>query len=133
MYTRARLKGEDTITWGRYMMGTAFNIRPIIHMYRGNTDAVAKVRGPEEGRRRVLLHAEQCIRGRCLLTPAVSVCFAGPLDPIRSIPEYQSLERTARAHDVELMLAPMSLTVALNVGARAFGLSYLSEEPPPLA
>ena len=42
-----------------------------------------------------------------------------------------TLTRTAQAHDVELMLAPMSLTVALNVGAGAFGLSYLSEVPPP--
>ncbi|QYY32057.1 MULTISPECIES: DegV family protein [Cupriavidus] len=133
MYTRARLKGEDSITWSRYMMGSAFNIRPIIHMHRGRTGAVAKVRGSDEGRRRVLAHAEQCIRNGSLLTPAISVCFAGPLDAVRAMPAYQSLERTARACGVELMLAPMSLTVALNVGARAFGLSYLSEEPLPLA
>jgi fatty acid-binding protein DegV len=132
MYTRAKLKGEDSITWGRYMLGSAFNIRPIIRMHKGRTDAVAKVRGSDEGIRRVLAHAEECIRIGSLLTPVASVCYAGPLRTVRDMPAYQSLERAAREHEVELMLAPMSLTVALNVGARAFGLSYLSETPPAL-
>jgi fatty acid-binding protein DegV len=131
MYTRARQKGEDSITWGRYMLGSAFNIRPVVRMHRGHTDAIARARGSEEGARRVLQHAEQCLRGGDLMVPAISVCYAGPLDAVRAMPAFQSLERTARSQGVELMLAPMSLTVALNVGARAFGLSYLSESPPP--
>ncbi len=133
MYTRAKQKGENSITWGRYMLGSAFNIRPVIRMHRGQTEALAKARGSEEGMRRVMQHAQQCIQTGRLLTPAVSVCYAGPLDVIRALPAWQSLERTAQQHDVELMLAPMSLTVALNVGAGAFGLSYLSEAPPPFA
>lgn len=133
MYTRAKQKGEHSMTWSRYLLGSAFNIRPVIRMHRGQTEAVAKARGAEDGVRRVLAHAEQCIRAGALLTPAVSACYAGPADTVRAMPAWQSLERAARAHDVELMLAPMSLTVALNVGARAFGLSYLSETPPPIA
>ncbi|UDM50010.1 DegV family protein [Cupriavidus sp. MP-37] len=131
LYTRARHKGEGSITWGRYVMGSAFNLRPVVRMHRGQTEAIARARGSEEGRRRVLQHAEQCLRAGDLLVPAISACYAGPLDEVRAMPAYQSLARTARSHGVELMLAPMSLTVALNVGARAFGLSYLAESPPP--
>ncbi|MEM5430167.1 DegV family protein [Cupriavidus oxalaticus] len=131
MYTRARQKGEGSITWGRYVMGSAFNIRPVVRMHRGHTEAIARARGSEEGARRVLQHAEQCIRAGDLLVPAISVCYAGPLDDVRAMPAYQSLAHVARSQGVELMLAPMSLTVALNVGVRAFGLSYLSESPPP--
>lgn len=131
LYTRARQKGEGSITWGRYVMGSAFNLRPVVHMHRGQTEAIARARGSEEGRRRVLQHAEQCLRAGDLLVPAISACYAGPLDEVRAMPAYQSLANTARSHGVELMLAPMSLTVALNVGARAFGLSYLAESAPP--
>ena len=132
MYTRARQKGENSITWGRYMLGSAFNIRPIVHMHRGQTEPVAKARGADEGMRRVMAHAEHCIRSGRLLSPAVALSYAGPPEAICGLPAFQSLARTAQRHDVELMLAPMSLTVALNVGAKAFGMSYLCEEPPPL-
>ncbi|SOY54609.1 DegV family protein [Cupriavidus taiwanensis] len=131
LYTRARQKGEGSITWGRYVMGSAFNIRPVVRMHRGHTEAIARARGSEEGAGRVLQHAEQCIRGGDLMVPTISVCYAGPLDAVRAMPAFQSLARTARDQGVELMLAPMSLTVALNVGARAFGLSYLAESPTP--
>ena len=131
MYTRAKHKGENSITWSRYMLGSAFNIRPVIRMHQGETEAIAKVRGAEEGMRRLLGHVEACIRARCLLTPAVAAAYAGDLDEVESWPAWQSLAETAAKYGVELMLAPMSLTVALNVGAGAFGLSYLSDMPPP--
>ncbi|MFJ5380045.1 DegV family protein [Cupriavidus sp. CER94] len=131
MYTRARHKGENSITWSRYMLGSAFNIRPVIRMHQGETEAIAKVRGADDGVRRLLGHAEACIRARCLLTPAVAAAYAGDLDEVESWPAWQSLAETAAKYGVELMLAPMSLTVALNVGAGAFGLSYLSDMPPP--
>jgi len=131
MYTRAKLKGENSITWGRYMLGSAFNIRPVIRMHRGETEAIAKVRGSEDGIRRLLGHVEACIRAGALLTPAVGAAYAGDIDEVESWPAWQSLANTAARHGVELMLAPMSLTVALNVGAGAFGLSYLSDMPPP--
>ena len=133
MYTRAKLKGENSITWSRYMLGSAFNIRPVIHMHRGETRAIAKARGTEDGVRRLLAHAEACIRTGSLLTPAVAACYAGDIDEVESLPGWESLKKTAASRKVELMLAPMSLTVALNVGAGAFGLSYLSETPPPFA
>ncbi|MGO4157598.1 DegV family protein [Cupriavidus sp. YAF13] len=130
MYTRAKHKGENSITWGRYMLGSAFNIRPVVHMHCGQTEPVAKARGADEGMRRVMAHAQQCIRSGRLLSPAVSLSYAGPPGAIQALPAYQSLARTAQQHGVELMLAPMSLTVALNVGAKAFGMSYLCEDPP---
>jgi fatty acid-binding protein DegV len=133
MYTRAKLKGEHSITWGRYMLGSAFNIRPVIRMHRGATEAIAKARGTDEGIRRLLGHAEACIRAGCLMTPTIAAAYAGDIDDVTAWPAWQSLADAAAAHDVELMLAPMSLTVALNVGAGAFGLSYLSETPPPFA
>ena len=57
--------------------------------------------------------------------------FRSDIDEVTAWPAWQSLANTADKYGVELMLAPMSLTVALNVGAGAFGLSYLSDMPPP--
>ncbi|WP_423194892.1 MULTISPECIES: DegV family protein [unclassified Cupriavidus] len=133
MYTRARQKGEQSITWSRYLLGSALNLRPVIRMHRGETEAIARARGADEGVRRVLAHAETCLRMGRLLTPEISASYAGPLDTIRAMPAWQSLATLARGAGVDLMLAPMSLTVALNVGAGAFGLSYLSEAAPPFA
>ena len=113
------------------MLGSALNIRPVIRMHRGETEAIAKARGSEDGVRRLLGHAEACIRAKRLLTPAVSASYAGDIDEVQAWPAWQSLAETAEEYGVELMLAPMSLTVALNVGAGAFGLSYLSDMPPP--
>jgi len=133
MYTRAKQKGENSITWSRYMLGSAFNIRPVIHMHQGETEAIAKARGREDGIRRLLAHAETCVRTGRLLTPAVSAAYAGDPAEVRGWPAWRSLAAAAKRGGVELMLAPMSLTVALNVGAGAFGLSYLSEAAPPFA
>jgi fatty acid-binding protein DegV len=113
------------------MLGNAFNIRPIIRMHQGETEAIAKARGQEDGIRRLLAHAESCVRAGCLLTPDISVAYAGNIDEVRAWPAWQSLAATAERAGVELMLAPMSLTVALNIGAGAFSIGYLSEVPPP--
>lgn len=132
MYTRAKQKGEKSITWGRYMMGTAFNVRPLIHMHRGETEAIAKVRGSDEGIRRLLAHTEIMIAEERLATPVVAITYSGSLDTVRRMEPVQALMRTAQDHGVEVLLAPMSLTVALNVGANAFSVGYLSDSPVPI-
>lgn len=132
MYTRAKQKGEKSITWGRYMMGTAFNVRPLIHMHRGDTEAIVKVRGSDEGIRRLLAHTETMITEERLATPVVAITYSGSLDTVRRMEPVQALMRTAQEHGVEVLLAPMSLTVALNVGANAFSVGYLSDSPVPI-
>jgi len=132
MYTRAKQKGEKSITWGRYMMGTAFNVRPLIRMHRGETEAIAKVRGSEEGIRRLMAHVETMIAEERLATPVVAITYSGALDAVYRMDAVQSLRRVAQEHGVEVLFAPMSLTVALNVGANAFSVGYLSDSPVPI-
>ncbi|MGT2493232.1 hypothetical protein ACU4GD_28885 [Cupriavidus basilensis] len=98
MYTRARQKGENSITWGRHMLGSAFNIRPIVHMHRGQTEPVAKARVPMPTRHAPrdgacgALHSQ-----RAIAEPGGGAsAMRGLQRRCRGLPAFQSLARTAQ-------------------------------------
>lgn len=93
------------------------------------TGPVAKVRGFESGVERMFDNAIHQIRTG-LEAPFVCLSYGGDLDAVPDLPGYGELAKAARDKDVQLLVAPMSATAAINVGPGAVSLAFVSSAAP---
>jgi len=129
IYKRASKKGEKSIGWGSYALGSMLDVKPILHCHQDQTGPVDKVRGFDAGVERLFTRAVERIR-RGLEVPHVCISYGGPLDAVRGLAGYAAFERAAHEAEVSLLLSPMSKTAAVNVGPGAVTLAFAANGQP---
>ena len=129
LHRRAQKKGEKSVDWLRYAIGTALDLRPVILGYRGDSQAVANVRGYERAVARMFAHVARQIE---LGVDARHVCvsYGGELGELEALPGYAALRDTAAQHGIELLASMMSVAAAVNVGAGCVSVAYGGELRP---
>lgn len=126
LYTRAKVKKENSISWGKYMIGNVLNLRPIIQFNDGNSSSSVKVNSTEKGLKKIVDHVEKLLKDG-LLIPVVCVSYSGDIEEIERMAHYTRLRMMLREAGVTLFLVPMSLTVAVNFGAKALAISFAAK------
>jgi len=121
---RARRRGDHSVGWLQFQLGSMLDIKPIVEAHRGDTRPVEKVRHFETAVEHVMERAIERIRDGRLLAPVVVMSYAGSPDEIRSFATYRTLRRQAEDHDVAIMESPMSTTAGVYLGPGAFSLAY---------
>lgn len=127
-YVRARAhqKGDKSVGWFKYQMGTMLDIKPILKAYRGETDAVETVRGYEKAVQRTFEMAADAIE-KGLLSKVVCMSYAGNPEEVKAFPGYDDFIKVAQANKVETLLAVMSTVAGIHVGPGAFSLAYAAK------
>lgn len=125
--SRARSKGDRSVSLVSSMLGTALDIKPILRAHRGETGPVGKVRGFEHGAQTLFDYASKRVQAG-LLVPSLSISYGGDLDDMRNLPGYHALTRICGDAGVEMLEAPMSITGMVNVGEGAMTLGLASED-----
>lgn len=125
--SRAKKKGDKSVGWLQYTLGSALDIKPLVQGYRGETGPVAKLRHFDEGAAKVFAYIASRIEAG-LLTPTVCLSYGGELDQLAKLPGYAALEKTAEAHGVTLYRSVMSMTGVVNVGEGALAFGFASPE-----
>ncbi|MEW5890137.1 MAG: DegV family protein [Pseudomonadota bacterium] len=123
VYKRASKRGDKSINWGTYTIGSLLDIKPILCAHRDQTGPVAKVRGFEAGVERLFRNAVARIR-EGLKAPFVCISYGGDPEKVKTMPGYEELEHAARQNGVEILHSVMSMTAAVNVGSGALSLGY---------
>lgn len=129
IYKRASKKGDKSIGWGSYALGSVLDVKPILHCHQDATGPVDKVRGFDTGVERLFTKAADRIR-RGLEAPYVCISYGGLLTEVPKLPGYTALEQSARENGVEILLSPMSKTAAVNVGPGAVTLAFAASGQP---
>jgi DegV family protein with EDD domain len=129
IYKRASKKGDKSIGWGSYTLGSMLDVKPILYCHMDNTGPVDKVRGFETGVERLFGKAADRIR-RGLEAPYICISYGGSLDAVPKLPGYAALHLAARENGVEILLSPMSKTAAVNVGPGAVSLAFAASGQP---
>lgn len=125
---RARKKGDRSVSLVSAALGTALDIKPVLHGAQGQTGPVAKIKG--FGPAVEKLFDETCARVRAgLLTPTVCMSYGGELDAMRALPGYARLREVCAEHGIEVFESVMSLTGMVNVGKGALVVGFASETP----
>ncbi len=120
---RARQKGEKSVSWLSYQAGTLLNIKPVIHMHRGNSGALTTARGFDSALEKLIEIATTAIDDG-LKTNTVVLSYAGDpkvMGENRLIREFRAYAVTK---GVEVLESVMSTTAGLNVGPGAVSLAY---------
>jgi DegV family protein with EDD domain len=125
--SRARSKGDRSVSFLSSMLGTALDIKPILRAHRGETGPVGKVRGFEHGAQVLFEYASKRVQAG-LLVPSLTLSYGGELDDMRNLPGYNALTRICGDAGVEMLETPMSITGMVNVGEGAMTLGFASEE-----
>ncbi|ALN89548.1 DegV family protein [Lysobacter gummosus] len=128
---RTRHRGDRSVSFLSATLGTALDIKPILHCNRGETGPVAKVKGYENAVRKLLEFAARKAAGNGnegLLTPTVCLSYGGELAELHSLPGYETLRVACRNNNVELFESVMSLTGMVNIGKGALALGFAAEK-----
>lgn len=128
VYQRARKKGDRSINWLSFKLGSALDMKPIIQMNQGESEAIKKIQGFESAVGVLLDNTMDLIRDEKLLTKTVCMSYAGNPETIKKHPKYMELTRLAKKQGVETMLSVMSTTAGINVGPGAFSLAFIKDE-----
>lgn len=123
---RGAAKGEKSVGFLAYALGSALDIKPVILSYRGETQAVAKRRSFERAVERMFDHvAKQLEIG--IDTRHVAVSYGGNPAELDTMPGYERLLDAANKAGIEVLTSVMSLTAAVNVGPGCVAVAYGGE------
>ena len=127
-YLRNRIKkrGDKSVSFFSAALGTALDIKPVLHCNRGDTAPVAKVKGFENAAEKLFNFAGNQIRAG-LMTPTMSLSYGGELGEMRALPGYDDLRVTCASYNIELFESVMSLSGMVNVGKGAVVVGFGAE------
>jgi len=123
MRARARHKGDRSVGLLSAALGSALDIKPVLHGYRGETGPVAKIKGFDNAVQKLFAVVGQRVRSG-LMTPTVCVSYGGELEELRALPGYAQLTDVCATHGVTVYESVMSLTGMVNVGKGAVTVGF---------
>lgn len=115
---RARTKGDRSVSLFSAALGTALDIKPVLHCYRGATAPAGKIKGFEPAVQKLFDFTIERIKAG-LMTPTLCISYGGELAELRALPGYARLRDACAANSIELFESVMSLTGMVNVGKGA--------------
>lgn len=124
-YLRNRIKkrGDSSVSFISATLGSAFDIKPILHCNRGETGPVGKVRGFDAACKKLFEFAEKRVAAG-LLAPYLNIAYGGSLDTMRNLPGYNHLRNVCADRNVTVYESFMGLSGMINVGKGALVLSF---------
>ena len=123
---RTRKRGDRSVSLISATLGSALDIKPILHCNRGETGPVAKVKGLDAAARRLFDFATERVR-QGLMTPTMCLSYGGELAEMRAMPGYEELRSTCREQNIEFFEAVMGLTGMVNVGKGTLVVGFAAE------
>lgn len=126
---RTRHRGDRSVSFLSATLGSALDIKPVLHCNRGETGPVAKVKGFDNAAEKLFGLAARRVREGKLMTPTMVASFGGKLEEMRGLPGYAELVDTCRKNGVDFYESMMSLTAMVNVGRGSLSLGFASEAP----
>lgn len=128
-YIRQRTmhRGEKSINLATYLIGTALDIKPVLALYREQTQPVAKLRGYKPAVEKMLEHVARIVYDGQLVSRHVCVSYGGDPAAILQMPGYAELDVACRSRGVTLLRTFMGAVVGVNVGAGALSVAYVGD------
>jgi len=123
---RTRHRGDRSVSFLSATLGSALDIKPILHCNRGETGPVGKVKGWDNATTKLFEHGIKRVRAG-LLTPTMCLSYGGDLSEMRGLKGYESLRNACADANVEVFESIMSLTGMVNVGKGAVTMAFASE------
>lgn len=126
MRSQARKKGDKSVGLMSYVLGSTFDIKPIVRAYQGETTPVAKIRGFEVGAEKLFNFASEQIK-KGLKCPHVCISFGGDPEEIKKFKGFKNFLKTAAEHKINIIMSEMSTTAIVNIGPGGLCIGFASD------
>ncbi len=124
---RAQKRGDKSVGWAQYLLGSALDIKPLVKGWRNTTGPVAKLRHFDEGVARCFAYVEARIHAG-LLCNCLALSYGGDPKELETLPGYAPMLKTARDKGVEVHVAIMSMVGGIHVGEGAVSFAFAAPE-----
>ena len=124
---RTRVRGDRSVSFLSATLGTALDIKPVLHCNRGETGPVGKVKSFDAAAQKLFEHAVRRIEARELLTPTLCVSYGGELEELHALPGYAALRQACAANNIQMFETVMALTSMVNIGKGGLAMGYAAE------
>ncbi|MGM8226503.1 DegV family protein [Cellvibrio sp. ARAG 10.3] len=120
-------KGDNNISWINFQLASMLNIRPIVQLYRGETEKMDTGKGFIGAVGKLLDHVRKQVK-QGLTSDVVAMSYGGLLEEIKDEPVMVEFREFCKQHGIKTMLSMMSMTGAINVGPKSFALSFATDK-----
>lgn len=124
---RASKKGEKSIGWVKYAVGSALDIKPLVRGFQNETHPVTNLRHFDEGVRRCFRFMGNRIR-KGLVTPNLVISYSGDPRRVEEMPGFEQMCDIAANAGVKVHVCVMSMTGGINVGEGALAFGFAAPE-----
>lgn len=129
LYNQAGTKGDNSVGFGSYLLGSALDIKPIIQCYKGITRPIDKIKGFDKALEMIIKLLISDIRNNRLKFKGISISYGGDSVKRKELVEssaYIKLRSIADENHISITLSKMGATMMVNVGANAIAIGYIS-------
>ncbi|MDQ2076290.1 DegV family protein [Marinimicrobium sp. ABcell2] len=120
-------KADNNISWINFKLASLLNLRPIVQLHKGDTKKIDTGKGFWGAVEKLFEHTRRQIQ-QGLTSDVIAMSYGGVLDEIRDDPRMVAFRDYCRQHNIKTMLSMMSMTGTVNVGPRAFTLSFATDK-----
>jgi len=127
IYKRASKRGDKSINWASFMLGSMLDIKPILLGHMDETGPVAKMRGFDVAVETMFANATRAVESG-LLAPALCIGYGGDPDAVRQMPGFPRLQAATEKARVTIHLAPMSISGGVHTGPGCITVAFISDK-----
>jgi fatty acid-binding protein DegV len=127
IYKRASKRGDKSISWTGFMLGSMLDIKPILLGHMDETGPVAKMRHFDAAVETMLANATRAVEAG-LLAPAICIGYGGDTAKVQDMPGFPQLKAAATKAGVTIHVAPMSITAGAFTGPGCLTVAFISDQ-----
>ncbi len=124
---RAKAKGENSVGAIAGFAAKALSITPILRAFQGQTEPISRKRGAGLARETLVELVRTCLDKNLVTSQHLCFSYSGDLATIEAMSSYQALQARAQAQNIQVHLALMSTTGAVNVGPDTLTVGMLAK------
>ncbi|MDD5059213.1 MAG: DegV family protein [Sideroxydans sp.] len=127
IYKRASQRGDRSISWTGFMLGSMLDIKPILLGHMDNTSPVAKMRHFDAAVETMFANATRAVEAG-LLAPAICMGYGGDPAEVSQMPGFARLKAAAAKSGITLHIAPMSISGGVHTGPGCITVAFISDK-----
>jgi DegV family protein with EDD domain len=127
VYKRASQRGDKSISWLGFTLGSMLDIKPILLGHDDETKAVAKMRGFENAVETMFANAIRAVE-EGLMAPEICVAYGGDPIALQQIPGFNRLKEAATKARITIHITPMSISGSVHAGPGCVSVAFISDK-----
>ena len=127
VYKRASKRGDKSISWTGFMLGSMLDIKPILRAHMDDTGPVAKMRHFDAAVETMFANVTRSVEAG-LLTPAICMAYGGDPDEVQHMPGFMRLKKAAGQAGTTMHITPMAISGAVHTGPGCVSVAFVSDQ-----